>query len=67
MYSFEAFSVHGMSNLYLDPSSRGNYIMDGILGIENPGGILQVDPLMVNTIIGVDFNTKSRSFFNGGH
>ena len=31
MYSFEAFSVHGMSNLYLDPSSRGNYIMNGIL------------------------------------
>jgi hypothetical protein len=31
MYSFEAFGVDGMSNLYRDPSFIGNYIVCGIL------------------------------------
>jgi hypothetical protein len=31
MYSFEAFGVDGMSNLYRDPSFIGNYIVGGIL------------------------------------
>lgn len=31
MYSFEAFGVEGMQNLYRDPSFIGNYILGGIL------------------------------------